>query len=174
MKVNSDHHVVGIKYSALAYCGITGRYRMKKRESSTRWRDCLNAAPVVGLALLPRLVCPCQMPAYAGLISSMGLAFLMETVYLFPLTAMCLTFSLGGLFFRAKRRGKYGLFAAGSLGAILLMAGKFYFQWPFAVYGGLVLLLVASLWNSWPPKKPAKLKFNPDGSISRVEASPSR
>ncbi len=114
------------------------------------------------------------MPAYAGLISSMGLAFLMETLYLFPLTAMCLTFSLGGLLIRARRRGKYGLFVAGLFGAILLMLGKFVFTWPFAVYGGLALLLIASLWNSWPPKKPAKLKFNPDGSISRAEPSNSK
>ena len=147
---------------------------MKNRESSTRWRDCLTAAPAVGVALLPRLACPCQMPAYAGLISSMGLAFLMKTVYLFPLTAMCLTFSVGGLAVSAKRRRGYAPFVTGFLGAILLMVGKFVFAWPFAVYGGLMLLLVASLWNSWPPKRPPKLKFNPDGSVSQVESSNSK
>lgn len=147
---------------------------MNKQNSSTRWRDLLSAVPAVVVALLPRLACPCQMPAYAGLISSMGLAFLMETVYLFPLTAMCLTFSLGGLAIRAKRRGKYTLFISGLFGAILLMVGKFVFDWPVAFYGGLSLLLIASLWNSWPPKKPGKIKFNPDGSISRVETPVSK
>lgn len=99
----------------------------------------------------------------------MGLAFLMETVYLFPLTAMCLTFSVGGLAVSAKRRRGFAPFVAGLLGAVLLMVGKFVFAWPYAVYGGLALLLIASLWNSWPPRRPPKLKFNPDGSISRVE-----
>ncbi len=147
---------------------------MEDQDSSTRWRDFLSAAPAVVVALLPRLACPCQMPAYAGLISSMGLAFLMETVYLFPLTAMCLTFSLGGLLIRARRRRKYGLFVLGLLAATLLMVGKFIFTWPVAFYVGLTLLMVASLWNSWPPKRPAKLRFNPDGSISRVESSASK
>jgi mercuric ion transport protein len=131
----------------------------------------LAAAPAVGAALLPRLACPCQMPAYAGLLSSMGLAFLMETVYLFPLTAMCLTFSVGGLAISAKRRRGYAPFVVGLLGAILLMAGKFAFALPFAVYGGLMLLLAASLWNSWPLKRPPKLRFHPDGSVSRGEQS---
>jgi len=147
---------------------------MEEQDSSTRWRDFLSAAPAVVVALLPRLACPCQMPAYAGLISSMGLAFLLETVYLFPLTAICLTFSLGGLLVRARRRRRYSLFVLGLLGATLLMVGKFIFTWPVVFYVGLTLLVVASLWNSWPPKRPAKIRFNSDGSISRVEPSSSK
>jgi hypothetical protein len=45
------------------------------------------------LALLPLLACPCQFPAYAGLLGSLGLTFVMQTVYLFPMTAACLTFA---------------------------------------------------------------------------------
>ena len=104
----------------------------------------------------------------------MGLAFLLNNVYLFPLMAMCLTFSVGGLAISAKKRRGYAPFCLGIFSALLLMVGKFFFAWSYAVYGGAVLLLIASLWNSWPPRRPGKLKFNADGSVSRVEATASK
>ena len=60
---------------------------MKNRRPTTVIHRYLSVLPSVVLALLPRLACPCQFPAYAGLLSSMGLSFLTQTVYLFPLTA---------------------------------------------------------------------------------------
>ena len=142
---------------------------MEKRDSAGRWRSVLTTLPAIGAALLPRLACPCQMPAYAGLIGSTGLAFLMKTVYLLPLTATCLTFSVGGLALGAKRRRGYTPFWVGLFGAIVLIVGKFVVLWEPAVYTGIVLLLATSIWNSWPPRKKMKLKFNPDGTVGLAE-----
>lgn len=137
---------------------------MKKRRPTIGIRSYLSVLPAVVLALLPRLACPCQFPAYAGLLGSMGLSFLTKTVYLFPLTAACLTFAVGGLAIGAKLRQGYAPFWVGLCAAILLMAGKFVFVSDAIVYAAIIVLLAASLWNSWP-KKRAKLSFTPDGQV---------
>ncbi len=144
---------------------------MKTDKPAIRWRDCLTTLLAVSLALLPRLACPCQLPAYAGLLGSLGLAFLTRTVYLFPLTAMCLTLAVGGLGVQAKRRRGYGPFLLGFAAAASVLFGKFAIASPPLVHGGIALLLVASLWNSWPRKERTKFHFNPDGSLA---ASPPR
>ena len=90
------------------------------------------------------------MPAYAGLISSMGLAFLLNTVYLLPLTALFLLLAVGALAFRAKRRRGYTPFILGTVAAIILLVGKFTFDSESILYGGIALLFGASIWNSWP------------------------
>ncbi|MBP88067.1 MAG: hypothetical protein CMJ64_15305 [Planctomycetaceae bacterium] len=107
------------------------------------------------------------MPAYAGLLGSAGLAFLMNTVYLFPLTASCLTLAVGGLAVGAKRRQGYAPFWVGLSAAMLLMFGKFVIAWDPAVYTAIALLLAASLWNSWPSEQRAKFRFTPDGHVRK-------
>jgi hypothetical protein len=144
---------------------------MNRRQNEFESRSVLSALFAVSVALLPRLVCPCQMPAYVGLLGSMGLAFLTQTIYLFPLTAMCLTFAAGGLIVGAERRRGYAPFAVGTLGAVILLLGKFYFAWNPAIYCGAAILLAASVWNSWPGMKKAKLKFHADGTVEAVERS---
>ncbi len=138
---------------------------MKMQRPAHRRRRWLTVLPAVLLALLPRLACPCQMPAYAGLLGSAGLAFLMNTVYLFPLTASCLTLAVGGLAVGAKRRQGYAPFWAGLFAAAVLLCGKFVIGWDSVVYGGIALLLAASVWNSWPSNKRAKLRFTADGQV---------
>ncbi len=126
----------------------------------------LSLLPAVCLALLPRLACPCQMPAYAGLLGSTGLAFLTQKVYLFPLTAVCLTLAVGGLSIGAKRRQGYAPFWVGLFAAVLMLCGRFFVGWDPAVYGGIVLLLAASVWNSWPSNRRPKLRFTADGQVA--------
>ena len=71
---------------------------------STGWRSWLATVPAVGVALLPRLTCPCTLPAYAGLLSSMGLGFLLKTAILLPLMVVSLVVAVAALGFRAGRR----------------------------------------------------------------------
>lgn len=110
----------------------------------------LLAAPGIGLALLPKLACPACWPAYAGLLSSIGLGFLVSTRYLLPLTATFLVVAVGMLAFRANKRRGYTPFALGVTAAALLMYGKFSLASNPVLYAGLGLLIVASVWNSWP------------------------
>ncbi len=137
---------------------------MNNRRSNIGLHKYLAVLPSIVLALLPRLACPCQFPAYAGLLGSMGLTFLTQTMYLFPLTASCLTFAVGGLAVGAKRRQGYAPFGVGLIAAALLLIGKFIIASEPAVFIAIAMLLLASFWNSWP-RKPAKLHFTADGHV---------
>ncbi len=76
---------------------------------STRvWKQGLLAVPGVGVSLLPKLICPLCWPAYAGLLSTLGLGFLISTAYLFPLTAALLALAVASLAFRASVAGALG------------------------------------------------------------------
>ena len=116
------------------------------------WRQTLIAVPGVGVSLLPKLACPLCWPAYAGLLSSVGLGFLISTKYLVPLTAGFLIVALVALAFRARRRHGYGPFAIGLLASLLVVVSKFEWESNSALYGALGLLIVASLWNAWPTR----------------------
>lgn len=118
--------------------------------SSGEWRTWLAIIPAVGVSLLPKLACPACWPAYAGLLGAVGLGFLVDTAYLFPLTAAFLVIAVGALGFRASRRRGYAPFALGLLAAMVVLIGKFWFGSNPAMYGGIALLVSASLWNSWP------------------------
>ncbi|WP_224962848.1 MerC family mercury resistance protein [Geomonas subterranea] len=111
--------------------------------------------PGIGVALLPKLACPACWPAYAGVLSSLGIGFVNYSPYLLSLTVLFLFLALGSLGFRARRRRGYGPLALGAVAAIIVIAGKFIFSHDGAMYGGVILLMGASLWNSWPRSRKA-------------------
>jgi hypothetical protein len=114
------------------------------------WRQGLLALPSVGVSILPKLACPACWPAYAGLLSSVGLGFLISTVYLLPLTAAFLLLAVAALAFRANKRRGYGPFAVGLVAGSGVLLGKFAWDSNLTMYGALGLLVIASLWNAWP------------------------
>ncbi len=50
------------------------------------WKRFAAVLPGVGASLLPKLTCPLCWPAYAGLLTTLGLGFLMSERYLFGVT----------------------------------------------------------------------------------------
>ena len=121
--------------------------------SSSGWRSFLATVPGIAFAFLPKLACPACWPAYAGLLSSVGLGFLLDTAYLFPLTAVFLVLAVGALPSRARTRRGYGPFGVGLAAAIVVLVGKFVFDSNIAMYGGIGMLIAASVWNAWPQRK---------------------
>jgi mercuric ion transport protein len=120
-----------------------------------QWQSSVAMLPAVGMSLLPKLACPACWPAYAGLMGSMGLGFLIDTTYLLPLTGVFLAAAVGALAFRARLRRGYGPFALGLLAAFAVLIGKFAFDNDAAMYAGVALLIGASLWNGWPKQQHA-------------------
>jgi len=116
------------------------------------WRRTLAVLPGIGVSLLPKLICPMCWPAYAGLISALGLGFLISTKYLLPLTAVFLAITLTALGFRASHRRGYGPLSLGVIAAGVILIGKFTFDAAQAAYAGVALLITASVWNSWPQR----------------------
>lgn len=115
------------------------------------WKRTLLAVPSIAASLLPKIACPACWPAYAGLLSSVGLGFLVpNTTYLLPLTAVFVLLAVGMLAFRAHRRRGYGPFILGVVASFLILFGKFFLTSDPVFYAGLGLLILASVSNSWP------------------------
>ncbi len=121
----------------------------------SKLKQSLLALPGVSVSILPKLACPACWPAYAGLLSSVGLGFLISTVYLLPLTAAFLCLAVAALAFRANKRRGYGPFVLGVVAGIAVLLGKFSWESRIAMYTALGLLVVASLWNAWPLRETA-------------------
>lgn len=116
------------------------------------WRSSLATLPGIGLAFLPKIACPACWPAYAGVLTSLGLGFLLDVRWLFPLTAVFLLIAVAALGFRARRRRGFGPFFVGLVASAVVLGGKFGFESDLAMYAGLGLLVAASIWNTWPKR----------------------
>lgn len=117
------------------------------------WRLGLAMLPGFAFALLPKLACPACWPAYAGLLGSLGLGFLIETAWLLPLTAIFLGAAVGALAYRARERHGLRPFALGGAAAGLVLIAKFQLDSEPATYAGVALLVAASIWNTWPRRE---------------------
>ena len=120
--------------------------------SNRMWKQSVLAAPGIGVALLPKLACPLCWPLYAGIISSIGLGFLISTAYLLPITVAFLILTLAALGFRAKQRRGHGPILVGLIASGAVLAGKFYLESNTTLYAGIGVLVAASVWNAWPRK----------------------
>jgi len=111
---------------------------------------CSSCVPGIVAALLPSLTCPLCWPAYAGVLSSLGVGFVGTTAYLLPLTATFLAIAVGALTFGARRHGRHGPLALGLVGSAIVLLGKFVLDATAATLGGVGMLVAASVWNVWP------------------------
>ena len=111
---------------------------------------CSSCVPGIVAALLPSLTCPLCWPAYAGVLSSLGVGFVGTTAYLLPLTATFLAIAVGALTFGARRHGRHGPLALGLVGSVIVLLGKFVLDATAATLGGVGMLVAASVWNVWP------------------------
>lgn len=121
--------------------------------STTGWRSSLATIPGILVAFLAKFACPACWPAYAGILASVGLGFLLDERYLLPLTASFLALAVGALAFRASRRRGYGPFGLGLQAAGIVLLGRFAVRVETATYAGIGLLVTASVWNAWPRRK---------------------
>jgi hypothetical protein len=113
--------------------------------------------PAAGAALLPKLTCPACWPAYAAVLSSLGLGFVDYTPWLFPATAVFLVITLALIAWR-PRRGVAPLLL-GVVASTVVLFGKFVFDSEATVYTGIALLAAASAWNAWPGKAVTSCKY---------------
>lgn len=139
---------------------------------SGRWKQGMLALSSIGVSILPKLACPACWPAYAGLLTSIGLGFLISVVYLLPLTAAFLFLALGAMLFRARERRGYGPFLLGVAAASGVLIGKFVWESSPAMYGAVGLLVISSLWNTWPRRdKPNEAGTCSHCNTEKVERS---
>lgn len=143
------------------YASVEGRYsgspsvellktslaRAALAAAPSHWKRSLLAVPAIVLSVLPVGICPACLPLYAGVLSAVGLSFLLSSAYLLPLTALFLSVSVLTLAFRARARRGYGPFALGLVATTLILLGKFSLESNVLAYVGVGLLICTSLWN---------------------------
>jgi len=123
---------------------------MQNTPSPTRRLQLAAMLPAVGAALIPKLTCPACWPAYAAVLSALGVRFVDYTPYLLPFTLAFLAVTLAMLAWR-PRRG-YAPLLLGVAASAIVLVGKFLFDSDVSVYAGVALLVAASTWNAWPKK----------------------
>jgi len=117
---------------------------------SRTWKETALAVPGVGVSMLPKVICPVCSPAYAAVLSSLGLGFLVSTTYLLPVTVAFLAVAVGALACRASSRRGLWPFWTGMIAASSVVAGKFWVDSSTITYAGVGLLVFASVWNVIP------------------------
>jgi len=144
----------GVPSVELIVLALSSSDQENGRSSNARpLKEQLPLIPAVLFALLPKVACPACWPAYAGVLSAIGLGFLARTEYLLPLTVLFLTVVLVGQAFGAGRRRGYGPLFLGIIASTAVLLGKFTLRSGFLFYSGLALLVGSSLWNTWPRKQ---------------------
>ncbi len=135
---------------------------MANLKSTTRgWRGSLALLSAIGVALLPNLTCPACWPAYAALLSSLGVSVVVTTKYLFPLTLFFIALALGSLGWEARRRRGFGPLIVGLVGASLLITGRFVVASNMLLYFGITTFVSAALWNGWRRNKSISFDAGP-------------
>jgi len=117
-------------------------------------KQSLLTIPGIGISFLPKFACPLCWPAYAGLLSSAGLGFLISTRYLLPITTALLVLAVGALAFRARNRHGYGPFLLGAVSAAGVVIAKFVWESSVVMYAAVAALVISSVWNAWPHRVP--------------------
>lgn len=121
-----------------------------RQRRSGDWRIAGIGAPALGIALLPKLVCPACWPAYAAAVTAMGLTFLLETRYLLPITVIALGLAVLALAWRSSRRHGPGPAALALAGSAAIVAGKFGLDNSVVLTAGTAAFAAAFVWNFWP------------------------
>jgi len=120
------------------------------KHNKSTWTTFIASLPGIGIALLPK--CPMCLGLFGGVITTLGINFSQYKEYLFPVTVLCLLIATASFIYGAKERNGYGPLLVGLLASAIILIGKFYFAINAMLYTGIVLLIVASIWNTWPRK----------------------
>jgi len=136
--------------AALAHSNQAVQASAEQPPPRSRWKSAAAVLPGIGIALMPKVVCPLCWPAYAGILSAAGLTFLMEDRWLLPISAVFLLAALATLAWRASSRRGYGPLGLGAASASTILVGKFALYSTTTVYIGIAALVFACAWNAWP------------------------
>lgn len=121
-------------------------------EPPRSWRGIVATMPALSAGFIPVGACPVCIAATAGILSSLGLGFLLESRYLLMLTAAFLTIALLTLGYGARARRGFWPLAVGAGSAIAIVLGKFELSSDPVLYIGLAGLITAAVWNAWPKR----------------------
>ncbi len=109
----------------------------------------LGAIPGAVAAVLPVATCPACFAVYAGIFSALGVGYLLREEVLTPLIVVLLALGVVSMAWSSRAHRRIGPLAATLAGSAAIVAGRLVWEVPLVLYGGIVLILGASLWNVW-------------------------
>jgi mercuric ion transport protein len=109
----------------------------------SRFGGFMAGLAAVGVALLPKIACPICWPAYAGLLSAVGLGFLIQGNNFLIVSMIFLGLALAVFALRGKNRHNFMPFWPAFVGVFLIIPGKFLWNNMLMFYAGAVFLTVA-------------------------------
>jgi hypothetical protein len=135
---------------------------VRARNRGAEWVRSLAALPGALLPLLPSVSCPACVAAYAGVLSSLGLGFVLSERVLAPVILALLAVGVAGVAWSTRSHRHAGPLAATLLGSIAVIAGRLVWRVPPVLYVGIALLVAASLWNLWlkRPRRSPLIQLN--------------
>ena len=137
--------------------GTKGKPAKGHRETLSRgrsWARSLLLLPGALLPLLPSATCPVCLGAYAGVISAIGLGFVINERVLVPLIALFLGINIVSVAWSTRSHRRREPLLGTLLGSAAVVVGRLIWHVHLLVYSGVALLLVASLFNLWLKRPP--------------------
>ena len=107
----------------------------------------LIAVPAAVLPLLPSFSCPVCVAAYAGLLSSLGLGFLLTDRVQRPLIVAFLVVAVASVGWAARQYKRIGPFVLALVGSAAIIAGRLVWSVAPILYIGVVCLVAGTVWN---------------------------
>jgi len=123
---------------------VEAKRNAPRGEEVLRKSEIAAVVPALGASLLPSLSCPACWPAYASVLSAVGLSFLVENKYLLWLNLFALMVSLMVL---ARRHASYVPLLIEAPAAMLIISGKFLWNSNPVTWLGAAALLAAFVWR---------------------------
>ncbi len=111
------------------------------------WLQTLIAVPAAVLPLLPSISCPVCIAAYAGVLSSLGLGFMLSDRVQSPVIVFFLTVFVGSVVLANRQPRRFGPVCVVLPGALAVVAARIVWNVPWVVYAGVALLIVGTVWN---------------------------
>lgn len=122
---------------------------LRRRRESRSWIKSVLVIPGAVLPLLPAATCPACIAAYAGVVSALGLGFLVNERVMVPLILFFLGLSVATVGWAWRTHRHIGPFAATLAGAAGVVLGRIALHVPVFVYAGVALLIAGTAWNLW-------------------------
>lgn len=132
---------------------VSALSRNQSGTMSSKLGGIIAALPAISIAFLPKVVCPICWPVYAGILSALGLGFLIEGRNLLILSIMFLGLAAAIFAARGKRRRNFIPFWTAMAGIFLLLPAKFLWNNQYMFYAGVMLLTTAVILDLLPWNK---------------------
>ncbi len=117
----------------------------------------IGPIPAIIIAALPK--CPFCLLAYFGIVGTVAVDPLLYRNRLLPLIYALSCAPVAMLVYRARRQRGLAPFFVTLVAVIVIFISKFCFDYQLLVYICMLVMLSASIWNSWPKKKETSAKL---------------